>query len=184
MASDQELIERILLLNDRAAFETLYARHAGRVKAYLLRSGFRTPRADDLTQDVFLRVYRSLETFDGDKGRFSTWLGTIARNVARKQWAARGDEESLDPELAERVLGGENDPSAWASAEEELAAVGECVERLSGTLKRIVQLRYVEARTTRAIGEALDMPESTVRKRLDEARQAVGRCLAEKGILE
>ncbi len=66
------------------AFADLYATHAGRVKAYLLRSGFAPAEADDLTQETFVRAFRSLRRYDAARGSFRAWLGEIAGGVAWK----------------------------------------------------------------------------------------------------
>ncbi len=179
---DEELVERCRR-GDRAAFESLYAAHAGRIKAYLLRSGFSPADADDQSQETFLRAYRSLATFDAARGTFAGWLGAIARNVARRHWNRRADARDFDPDLAERTLAAADNPHADAARREQADAVRDCVGRLPDELARIVRLRYVEARTTRGVAAAAGIPEATVRLRLAEARAALARCLKGKGVL-
>ena len=169
---------------DEAAWEALYFLHAGRVRAYLLRSGFRGPNADDLLQETFVRAFRSLGGFDGERGAFAGWLGAIARNVARRHWSRRRDPDSFDPELAERVFAGGGDPAGDSQAREESAAVSDCVAALPGELGWIVRLRYVDGMTTRGIARATDLPESTVRLRLSEAMIRLGQCMRKKGFLD
>lgn len=167
---------------DGAAFDALYARHAPRVMAYLLRSGFARCDADDLTQETFLRAYKSLETFDAERGTFGPWLGAVARNVARRHWSRRKQPEHFDPDLAEDIFacpGGRAEDLAMAN--EQCQAVRDCVESLPAELQQMVRLRYVEGRTTRGVGRALDMPEATVRLRLSGAHGMLRRCLREKG---
>ena len=180
---DLQFVARCLS-GDGSAFDSLYATHAGRIKVYFLRSGFAPASADDLTQETFIRVARSIGTFDARRGSFRTWLAAIARNVARKQWSRRVQPENFDPELAEDMLVGTDDPLAAAESNEELDAVRLCVEQLPTELRQIIRLRYVDGMTTRGIGEAVRMPESTARLRLDEAREAVERCLRGKGFFE
>lgn len=168
---------------DYSAFEELHARHGRRVTAYLLRSGFARPEAEDLCQEVFLRAFKSLGSFDADRGALGTWLGAIARNVARRQWRRRAGPESFDPELAEEMFAADN-PRAAPEAREELQAVRDCVSALPAELGRIVRLRYIDARTTRGIAEVTGIPEATVRARLDEAKGMLARRLREKGVLE
>lgn len=175
------LIDRVLD-GDRDAFESLYAAHAGRCKAYFLRSGFAPADADDLTQETFLRVVRSLSSFDSEKGSFRAWLATITRNLARNRWAGRAQPDSFDPELAEAMLLDEHNPAEPAEHREQMDALDECVTQLPTMLAVLIRLRYVEGKTTRAMSDATGMPESTVRKRLDEARSALALCLERKGI--
>ena len=182
-SEDRHLIERGLA-GEAPAHAELHARHGGRVVAYFLRSGFSATDAEDLCQEVFLRAFRSLATFDADKGALATWLGAIARNVARRRWARRAQPDSFDPELAEEMFAAADNPGHSPEAREELQAVRDCVEALPAELGRIVRLRYVEGRTTRGVAAATGIPEATVRSRLTECRGLLERCLRGKGILE
>ena len=179
---DRETIAQCLA-GDESAFERLHSAHAGRVKAYLLRCGFAPGDADDLTQEVFLRVLRSLNTYDAERGSFRTWLGAIARNAARKQWSKRPNWDRFDPELAEAMFPAKDNPGDSPAAREEFHAVRACVESLPGELAHLVRLRYEDGRTTRSIAGATGIPESTVRARLDEARALLATCMKQKGLL-
>ena len=178
--SDQHLISRCLAGDDAAA-ESLYRRHAGRVAAYLLRSGFDWADVEDLTQAVFYRAFRSLGTFDAARGGFRTWLGAIARNAARKQWSGRAGG-SFDPELADEMFAAADNPGQSPEALEEAEAVRACVSALPEQLARVVRLRYVDGLTTRGIAESTQMPEATVRLRLSQALGSLKTCLKAKGV--
>jgi len=177
-----ELVSRSLA-GDEAAFEALYATSAGRVMAYLVRSGFGNDEAQDLTQETFIRVFKSLHTFERKRGSFRVWLSMIARNVARRHWARRKQPEHFDPDLAEQIFAAPRDASQSPEALEETQAVRECVEQLPPELGRVIRMRYVEGRSTRGIAAAMDMPEATVRLRLKQARERVAACLRANGIL-
>lgn len=179
----RELIQRCLA-GDRSAFEALHAAHVGRIRAYLLRCGFDAASTEDLTQDVFLRAFRSLHTYDAAKGSFRLWLAVIARNVANKQWHRRTQAENFDPQLAEEMFAAPDNPRDWPEAREECEAVRACVNALPAELARVIHLRYVDGRTTRGIAAAMGMPESTVRLRLAEATAVLGQWLKEKGFVE
>ena len=181
-ANEANLIERCLR-GHQASCNQLYSTYAGLVRAYLHRCGFDLTDADDLTQDVFVRVFKSLKTFNFTKGTFPQWLGAISRNVARKRWRRRPEPENFDPELAEQVFATHDNPGRTCQAHEEIDALRLCVDSLPADLARIVRLRYVQGRTTRGIAEATDMAESTVRLRLTEAMDLLERCLAGKGVL-
>jgi RNA polymerase sigma-70 factor, ECF subfamily len=182
MAELSELISRCMA-GDEAAFESLYTAHAGRIKAYFLRSGFSFADADDLTQEVFVRAFKSLHTFDATRGSFATWLGAIARNVARRGYSDQA-EQVFDPELAEAVLSTWDDPGSSAETREALDALAQCIDALPPDLARIVHLRYVQGLTTRGIAATINMPEATVRLRLGRIAELLGQCLSAKGILE
>ena len=180
---ERQLVNRALAGEQEAA-EAIYAAHAGRVKAYFLRSGFARPDADDLTQEVFLQVFKSLETFQPQRGGLRQWLGAIARNVARKHLSRRAEPEDFDPALAEEMFAGGENPGAGAAAREEFEAVRACVAALPAELGQIVRLRYVEGRTTRGITAVTLLPEATVRLRLKQAMELLAQCLKDKGFLK
>ncbi len=181
--SDGELITAVRT-GDAGAFERLFTAHAPPVRVYLLRCGFSPADADDHLQEVFLNIHRSVDTYDPDKGALRTWIGSIARNVARRHWAKRPRWDVFDPELAEAVFPDPDNPRDRAAAHEEFLAVRDCVQHLPPELQRLVRLRYEDGRTTRNIANATGMPESTVRVRLSEARDLLERCLKGKGVLE
>jgi RNA polymerase sigma-70 factor (ECF subfamily) len=140
--------------------------------------------AEDLVQDTFIRAFKSIGTFDPERGEFMAWLGAIARNVGRRRAGRNPRADLFDPELAEAVFVAADDPVARSEAREEAISVGECVESLPAQLALILRLRYVEARTTRGISSVMEIPETTVRLRLKQAQDMVRRCLREKGVLD
>jgi RNA polymerase sigma-70 factor (ECF subfamily) len=181
---DEAAWVRQALAGQIEGFNRLYAAHARRVKVYFLRSGFGQAEADDLTQDTFIRVHKSLSTFNPQRGRFGVWVSAIAKNVARRKWSARKQAAPLDPEMAEEILSGGDNPRAAAAAQEEIDAVRDCIRLLDEELQQIIRLRYVQGLTTRGMGRQLEMPEATVRLRLKEACGHVQRCLQTKGLLQ
>lgn len=179
--TDQQLIASIHA-GQSGAFDALYERHGRKVKAFLLRSGFDFCQADDLTQEIFIKVHRSLHTFDSAKGSFAGWLATISRNVARSHWKRVRGLDTIDPELACLTLTDDPDVSQQASQREEQTAIGDCIARLPESLEKVIRFRYVDAMTTRGIAEAMGMPESTIRSRLSQAQGLLMTCLRSKGV--
>ena len=165
-------------------FTYLYSQHEGRVKAYFRRCGFASADVEDLTQEVFVRIFKSLHTFDAARGPLGPWLATVVRNVARRRWQRRTPAGGLDPEMAEALLAAPEDPAGAPEAREQMAALAVCVESLPPDLARMVRLRYVEGLTTRGIAEATRMAEATIRLRLAEAKELLERCLRAKGVWE
>lgn len=180
---DRHLVFRSLA-GDFSAFEDLYTRYGGRVVAYFIRLGFTTHDAEDLCQEVLLRAFKSLRTFDVRRGTFATWLRAISRNVGRRRLGRRADAGSFDPVLADEMFAAADQPRHSPEAREEMAAVRECVESLPAELARIVRLRYIDGRTLRGVAKITGMPEATVRSRLTESKGLLARCLRSKGILE
>jgi len=166
---------------DDVASQALYSAFSGQVKGYLFRCGLGHADVEDLTQDVFLRVFKALDSFDPARGAFRLWLAVIARNVARSSRARRAEGASFDPALAEDMLAAPWSGNHSPELREEMDAVRAGVQSLSAELARIVRLRYVEGRTTRGIAAAIDLPEATVRLRLNEAVGLLARDLRAKG---
>jgi RNA polymerase sigma-70 factor (ECF subfamily) len=159
----------------------LFGRHAPAARLYFRRCGFSPADADDLAQETFVRVQRSLGTFDPARGSGGAWIAAIARNVARAAWHKRSPAAAhLDEQLAEAAFEVAQSPEA----QEEIRELDDCVSRLPAELAAIVRLRYVEGLTTRGIAQRRGLPEATVRLRLQEAHQALERCMKGKGILE
>jgi len=181
---DQQCIARHLA-GESDAFADLYSAHAGQVKGYFLRSGFDAGIADDCTQQTFLHVYQSLDRFDASRGGFHTWLRAIASNVTRKRWRKRSfTEEVFDPELADMMLQDDESPEAGQVLREEIAALSECAENLPEDSENLIRLRYVDALTTRAMAERLEVPESTIRLRLKQAKEMLLVRMRGKGFFE
>lgn len=169
---------------DAGAFGALHARHFDRVYGAMRRAGLDHAAAADLAQDVFLRVVQAAGQFDPTRGSFAAWTGAIARHCLARHFAATGRQVNVDAALlADSQVGREDEPPVRAVTAEEIAAVDDCVSRLPADLRRIVERRYVEGQTTRAIAAAVRISEAGVRNRLSEAKDLLARCLGGKGVL-
>lgn len=182
---DLVLVSRCLM-GDASAFHELYEARAAGVMSYFVRCGFGPVESEDLTQETFIRAFKSLEGFDAQKGYFQQWLGAIARNMARRKWEGRrgGANPDYDAQVAASSLADDEsaDPARRAEDSEALAALAACVEGLSEADRQLVRLRYVEAMSTRGIAQTCGIPESTVRSRLDEACRHLAKCMKGKGV--
>ena len=135
---------------DRAAFAALYAQHYDDVFGFLYnRTRGDRPLAEDLTQDVFLRALRRLETFNSPRSSgFAGWLMVIARNIYLDH--VKLARTRLEVTVGEMVDGDERDRSAEASALRELdiADAAETVEAALAALtpyqRECVRLRFLE----------------------------------------
>ncbi|MBL8752416.1 MAG: sigma-70 family RNA polymerase sigma factor [Planctomycetes bacterium] len=137
--------------------------------------------AEDLAQEVFLRVYKGLPEFDGE-GRFVAWLHTIAMNVAiseyRKRRTMKRDRRTLSidapiagtDDLYVTPAGREVDPGEQAHQHEFLAKVRACVQQLPDEFRAAVVLRDMESLSYEEIAEALELPIGTVRSRIHRGR--------------
>ena len=172
---------------DLAAFEELVRRTEKRVYAVALRSSGSPEDAADITQEVFLRAWRSIEDFRGDSG-FSTWLFRITANLcvdfARHRQAQPQTQPLVGEDDAERPI-----PDTAPTPEEHLEnselgrELAAALDEISEEHRRIVLLRDVSGLSYTEIAEVLEISEGTVKSRLSRARIALRTILQKRGNL-
>lgn len=184
LTADNQLVERCLS-GEEAAWEDLVRVHTRRVYSICYRFTGSDNEAQDLTQEVFLRVFRSLKSFRAGEGSFTVWLARLSRNLLIDNYrrtkldrATDSIEEQL-PMLEERT--------AMSSRTEGLVAGREASELLQGALQKLspelretVILRDLEELEYREIAQVLNVPEGTVKSRLNRGRAELARVLRRK----
>jgi RNA polymerase sigma-70 factor (ECF subfamily) len=167
--ADEQLLERITT-RDQVAFEALYLRHADLVYSIALRVVADPGIAQDVAQEVFLRVWRHPALFDVTRGRFVNWLMSVARNRAVDEVRSRGrrrlreitpapgaddpaDPQAVDPQLA-----------AQLSAERDI--VRKALDTLPEEQRVAIELAYFGGMTQQEISSVLDTPLGTVKTRV------------------
>ncbi len=179
-ASDEQLVEEARK-GRHEAFGQLVERHQGFVYSLCYTLAGRQAEAEDLAQESFVRLYRSLGAFRRGAA-LRPWLRKITTNVCLD--ALRKRREATLP--IEDVLGSADEPSARASdelPEEALLArearrdVRDLLTRLPVDYRAVLALRYLEDLSYQEIADALAVPTSTVETRLFRARRALARAL-------
>jgi RNA polymerase sigma-70 factor (ECF subfamily) len=152
-------------------FETFYRQHVGLVHALARARSADTWQAEDLAQDAFLRAWQhfgSLRSLPPPAQR--AWLSRTVRNLSIDAWRrAAAAPELLGMDDAEAV--GDHQVELHVDLARAMATLGE-------EDREIVTLRYLGDLNSREIGEAMGMPEGTVRRRLAESRKALAEQLA------
>ncbi|GAB0119666.1 sigma-70 family RNA polymerase sigma factor [Acidisoma sp. 7E03] len=156
------LIRRVADHKDRQAFALLFRHFAPRVKAYLLKSALSAAAAEELTQEVMLRLWRKAEQFDPSRAAPASWIYGIARN-ARLDHLRRIahlpppplEEEGLEP-CAETV----------ALAAERDQRVSAALATLTEEQRTILSLSFFSELPHSAIAERLNLPLGTVKSRI------------------
>ena len=143
---------------------------AFRRKVFGLAYSFLRERAaaEDVTQEVFIKVWRALPGFDG-RASLATWIYTIARNASLSALRARRPQASLsDPEVMEAVEGTDAVPSAEVAAER--AAILRLLDQLPTKQRQVIMLFYMEGQSHEEVATMLAMPVGTVKTLLHRAR--------------
>ncbi len=186
MDADTELIDRCLRGSD-GAWEQLVRQHSRLVYGACYRFIGRPDEARDLTQDVFLRVFRSLHTYRSDSGAFKTWLVRLTRNLLIDNYRKTKKEQKVDS-IEEQIYGLEQKTGIGGHADRTLRSreAGELLQAglrlLSPELREAVILRDLQEMEYKEIGKALDIPEGTVKSRINRGRRELARRLKAMGV--
>ena len=175
--SDAELLARLAAADDRAAFAELFARYAGRIRAFLLRGGAHGDVVEEATQDVFVSVWRRASTYDPAKAGVSTWIYAIARN-RRIDLIRRQTRPAPDPNDPLFQPDAPEDPARAAATADRDARVRDALAGLGKEQLEAVRLTFYAGLTQAEIAQATGAPLGTVKSRLRLAfarlREALG----------
>ena len=184
---DHSLVERCLS-GDETAWEDLVRTHTRRVYGLCYRFTGKDGEAQDLTQEVFLRVYRTLKTFRAAEGAFTTWLARLTRNLLIDNYRRTKQERLTDsiedqlPVLEEAVTAGSR-PEGLVAGREASEILQTGLQKLSPELREAVILRDLQDMEYREIADILRIPEGTVKSRLNRGRAELARVLRRQKVL-
>jgi RNA polymerase sigma-70 factor (ECF subfamily) len=176
---DEILIEEAK--QDPEAFGVLAQRYQDRLFNFLYRMTGNRHDAEDLAQEVLIRVYRALPRFRTELP-FRPWLYKIATNVAINHLKARRvtvELEDVHPSKAAFAS-----PGASAESRETQRAVGQAIEDLPETYRAVILMRHIEELSYEEIAQALDVPLGTAKVRLHRARLLLQEKLTASGVKE
>jgi RNA polymerase sigma-70 factor (ECF subfamily) len=149
----------------------------------------RPQEAEDLTQEVFLRVYRTLQSYKAVHGGFTTWMTSVTRNLLIDHYRRTKKERmtsSLDDETTMATV---EEKTATGRRPDQIAAVGElslqvqkALGKLSPDLREAVILRDLQGLEYREIQDVLQVPEGTVKSRINRGRIELARTLEQMGV--
>lgn len=178
---DLQLVEQCMAGNE-AAWEELVRVHTRRVYAVCYRFTGAPQEAQDLTQEVFLRVFRTLKSFRAGEGSFGVWLNRLTRNLLIDHY--RRTKQDRNTDSIEEQLPRVEESTAVTARTDSLLASREASEllqfalqKLSPELRETVILRDVEDLEYREIAQILNVPEGTVKSRLNRGRAELARTL-------
>jgi RNA polymerase sigma factor (sigma-70 family) len=177
--SDAELIERCLG-KDNAAWELVVVRFKRKVFHISYKFTGRHDDAEDLTQEIFLKVFKSLDKFNRDAD-FGTWLSSVARNYCIDRYRAnKREKEVLVDDLVAFDLApaspGSN-PHRALEDRDRRTFLRRGLEALPDKLREAVVLRDLHGLSYQEMAERLGLPEGTVKSRINRGREELARLL-------
>ena len=176
-AHERELVERCRR-GDEGAFQELVDRYKDLVFALIARTVQDRSRAEDLAQEVFLRIHRGLPYFRGE-ARLSTWIYRIVANVCVQDHARPAVPLAFDPIDEERTRA-RNAPSVPDRQFGDLELrdrLEKAIARLPANYRLLVAAHYLRGIQYEELAEALQLPLGTVKTQLHRAKQQLRRLL-------
>jgi len=190
--AEQEALGKLVrqcIAGDQRAWQDLVAGQHRRIYGICYRFTGSATDAEDLTQDVFLKLYRNLASFDTQKGSFQTWITTLARNLLVDHFRrTRMDRssDSLDASttseedgatLGDRLADPRPSQESHAAGLELKARIQQALAQLSPELREAVVFRDLEDMDYKEIAQVLRIPEGTVKSRISRGRGELARLL-------
>ncbi|MDP4094416.1 MAG: sigma-70 family RNA polymerase sigma factor [Bacillota bacterium] len=186
--SDKSLLDKAKK-GDVQAFEDLIEGYQKRVFNITLRMIGNYDDASELTQEVFIRVFRSLNSFK-EEAQFSTWVYKIATNICldelRKQKKRKAvislDEEirTDDGEIKRQIEDEKPTPDIIAEKNEMKNIVNKAIQSLSEEYRFVIIMRDIQGFSYEEIAKIIKCPEGTVKSRINRARKALKEALEDK----
>jgi len=183
------LLVRRCVAGDAAAWEEIVQRYHRRIYNLCYRFAGSADDAQDLTQEVFIRMYRTLNSYDVGRGAFMTWITTLTRNLLVDHFrktkndrltdsldATASDHEDAMP-LGDRIPDGGPPPDSGVQSRETKETVHQALQKLSPELREAVILRDLQDMDYREIATVLKVPEGTVKSRINRGRAELARLL-------
>src|SRR6201997_677399 len=183
------MLVRRCIAGDAGAWEEIVQTYNRRIYNICYRFAGSGDDAEDLTQEVFIKMYRTLSSYDPSKGAFVTWLTTITRNLLvdhfrkTKQDRMTDSIDSAPSEhedaqlLSEQIQDHSARPDAQVRSREVSETVHAALARLSPELREALILRDLQDFDYREIATVLKVPEGTVKSRINRGRAELARLL-------
>jgi len=186
---DPELVKRCLA-GENSAWEALLRAHSRRVYNLAYRFTGRTEEAEDLTQEVFIKVFQTLRSYDSAQAAFPTWLNRVAHNHlvdhyrrTRKDRVTTSLEDDQGP--WDQRASPESGPARPVESRERKEFLQRGLDSLSPDLREAVILRDLHDLDYQEIAQVLNVPEGTVKSRINRGRLELARVLKRmKGMRE
>jgi RNA polymerase sigma-70 factor (ECF subfamily) len=190
---DAELVSRCLR-GDESAWVALVEKYSRKVFGIAYHLTYDRSEAEELTQDCFLKVWENLDRYEPSEASLLAWIAALSRNLCIDHYRKRRREKGfrfISDDAVTALIPNSEDPQADAVRRERARLLLEAVGDLPDELAEVVQLRDLDGLEYREIAEFLNLPDGTVKSRLNRARielarivrQRAGEVLLKKGSL-
>ncbi len=173
---------------DEGAWRELVSHHTRRVFGIAYRFVGRVDEAEDLTQDIFVKVFQSLDRYRESDGAFGTWVGTVARNHAIDNYRRRREERARrheDPAVLDSLPAGDESPLRSLEREDQARLVHRGLRALPADLREPLVLCDLQGLSYEEAANALGIPLGTVKSRINRGRlELARRLLSARRLLE
>ena len=167
---------------DADAWEAIVRFFAGRIFSMSYHYTGRTDEAEDLTQDILIRIYQNLASYREESGRFAAWALSLSRNLIidrlrHTRWLRRcdGSEQLETLHIQDHATPG---PQRRIEQAEASSILGEALRALSPETKEAIILKDLHGMGYREMAAMLGVPEGTIKSRLNRGRAALAHILA------
>ena len=180
---------RRCVAGDAAAWQEIVQQYNRRIYNICYRFCGSPDDAADLTQEVFIKIYRTMNTFDGTRAAFMTWVTTVTRNLLVDHFRKGKYDRMTDSleampgsqedglTLAEQLEDQSAGPEERVSSSQTQKMVHEALQKLSPELREAVILRDLQDMDYKEIAQVLKIPEGTVKSRINRGRTELARLL-------
>ena len=180
-AASPDAIETVIqrcLHGDQSAWDLIVRQYWRKVFNVAYKFVGRHDEAEDLAQDIFLKVFKSLDTFDR-RANFQTWLISVSRNLCIDHYrSVRKERETInrDVNASELSPASPNEgPAAAIEQRDRVALLRQALAALPESLRTAVLMRDIQERSYQEIADALRLPEGTVKSRINRGRAELAR---------
>ena len=181
MERDAELVTRCLA-SDTAAWDELLRAHFRKIYNLCYRFSGQAQDSEDLTQEIFIKIYQTLRSYDPAQGTFKTWLNRVARNHLVDHYR-RTRRDRLTSSLDDEEVPLSQKPGPGTSALEQVESrerkelLQAALDKLSPDMREAVILRDLQDLDYREIAQVLGVAEGTVKSRINRGRLELARVL-------
>jgi len=177
-SADIDLLIKRCLSGDERAWDQIVKQYWRKVFNVAYKFVGRHDEAEDLAQEIFLKLFKSLSTFDR-RANFQTWLISVSRNLCIDHYrSVRKERETIDRDVdAGQLTPAAPGPSPVAALEQRdrVDLLRQALSALQPALRAAVVMRDIQERTYQEIADTLDLPEGTVKSRINRGRTELAR---------